>query len=108
MSSAAEERGVIRVFVGGLAPDVQVHELSAKLESFGRVREVELLFEKSDVDNNSRACRGFAFVNLEALESDVERCISTLNHCKWKGRQMTVAFAKPSFKERVLVENTDA
>ena len=106
MSSTAEERGVIRVFVGGLAPDVQVHELSAKLESFGRVRDVEMLFEKSEVDN-SRACRGFAFVNLEALESDVERCISTLNHCKWKGRQMTVAFAKPSFKERVLVENTD-
>ena len=94
------------MFVGGLAPEVQVHELRAKFESFGRVREVEILLEKFDNDNErTRLCRGFAFVNLEARTSDVERCISTLNHCTWKGRRITVAFAKPNFKDRAMAIN---
>ncbi|CAL52065.1 Nucleotide-binding, alpha-beta plait [Ostreococcus tauri] len=93
-----------RLFVGGLAPDVTAADLRRRFAPFGEVLCVDLILDKCAMMGES-PCRGFAFVELR-VSDDVKlgRCISTLNRCTWRGREMVVARAQPSYMERMRRE----
>ena len=76
-----------RLHVGGLAPDVTVDEISRRLAPFGDVVSVDIKLDKFSTE--PQQCRGFAFVDLTvSQESEIDRCMSVLNHCRWKGRKL--------------------
>ena len=89
--------GMTRLHVGGLAPDVAEADLAARFAPFGEVRAVEV------VRDASHACRGFAYVDLQAESSQIEKAIKVYSRSKWRGRQLTVGPAHPSFLERLQV-----
>lgn len=93
---------VQRLHVGGLTPEVSEEDLRKRFSSFGEVISVNILCSKFDPPGYS-TCRGFAFLDLKVShESVVERCISVLNCCKWKGRIISVARARPDYLERIF------
>ncbi len=68
---------VVRLFVGGLPPNISSADLRTRFASFGNVTDIEIV---SDKDGNipkdpgahggvpwtaTKPCRGFAYVNLE-------------------------------------------
>jgi len=101
MHTAEEKQKLTRIYVGGLAPNVGEDELKARFASFGKVQEVKIILQKFDAQD--KLCRGFAFISLIAVESEIERCISTLHRCIWKSRPLIVALAKPDFRDRFKI-----
>ena len=94
---------VVRLYVGGLGSTVKPEELQRRFEQFGRVECVEVVKKKFHEDVTVGDCRGFAYINLKVFrDADIERCISTLNYCRWKGRELRVARAKPHFSSQAV------
>ena len=94
-----------RLHVGGLAPDVTADEISRRLAPFGDVVSVDIKLDKFSTE--PQQCRGFAFVDLTvSQESEIDRCMSVLNHCRWKGRKLVVSRATPHYTESQI--QTDA
>ena len=56
-----------RLFMGGLAADVNAEQLRARCIGFGEVHAVELATTEGGM------CRGFGFVDRYASEDDVRR-----------------------------------
>lgn len=99
--SAPEFSARRRIFVGGLAPDVTSEDLHKRFAPFGHVVSVEVILDKFATKGTAQ-CRGFAFVELGVSQDFMlDRCISTLNRCKWRGREIIVARARPSYLERL-------
>lgn len=93
----------VRLYVGGLGPTVKPEELQRRFEQFGQVECVEVIKKKCHEDVTVGECRGFAYINLKVFrDADIERCISTLNYCRWKGRELRVARAKPHFSSQAV------
>ena len=100
-----QKKGYVhRLHVGGLTPEVTDEDLRKRFSSFGEVISVNILRSKFDPPGCS-TCRGFAFLELQVChEGAVDRCISALNRCKWKGRTISVARARPDYLERLFEE----
>ena len=81
----------MRLHVGGLAPDVRTDEVAARFAPFGRVQGVELVTKYQT--------HSFAYVDLEATDEQLEKCVKAYAHSKWRGRQLSVAPAKPDYLE---------
>ena len=87
----------MRLHVGGLVPEVRDDEVVARFAPFGVVRRVDV------VRDDSAACRGFACVDLEATEAQLEQCVKVYSKSKWRGRKLTVGPAKPHYIDRLKV-----
>ena len=87
-----------RLHVGGLAPDVTVDEISRRLAPFADVVSVDIKLDTFSPE--PQQCRGFAFVDLTVSHArGIDRCMSVLNHCRWKGRKLVVSRATPHYTE---------
>ena len=97
-----------RLFVGGLAPDITAEDLHKRFAPFGHVMSVEVILDKFTTMGTAQ-CRGFAFVELGVSQDFMlDKCISALNRCKWRGREIVVARAQPSHLERLEHERISA
>lgn len=87
----------MRLHLGGLAPDVRDDEVAARFASFGTVHGVEVMRD------DMAACRGFAYVDLESTEEQMEKCLKVYSGSKWRGRTLSIGLARPSYRERLEV-----
>ena len=73
-----------KVYVGNLASSVTSHDLRAHFSSAGEVRGALAVRDKA-----SGMCRGFGFVEMEAL-SDVAVAYSLLSNTELKGKRIAI------------------
>ena len=95
--------GRVRVFVGGLPPGVGAAEVAGRFAAFGEVEGVELPADGAvgaEAGGGGGGHRGFAFLDLRATPSAVQRCISTYHGCEWAGHRMCVARARERWTAR--------
>lgn len=66
----------MRLYVGGLPPDITPADVAGRFATFGSVAAVELAPSKG-LDAAPGACRGFAHVNFEPKDgAALARCLS--------------------------------
>ena len=92
---------VHRLFVGGLAPDVRADDVQARFARFGTVRSTEVVCDDG-------VCRGFAYVDLEVTESNLQQCLKVYTGTKWRGRALIVEPARPDYLSRLQEEWDEA
>ncbi|XP_041347828.1 nucleolar protein 8-like [Gigantopelta aegis] len=90
-----------RIHVGGLFPTITASELGDKFSKFGTVANVEVKIRKNE---NGTPEKTFAYVDFVSTEANWKKCLSTFNHTKWKGSELKLALAKPSFLEKLADE----
>lgn len=115
----------VRLYVGGLPLHVEEKDLAARFQPFGNVLSIELLpLKKGRLPNVSpqellqasrqlpaEGCfRGIAYVDLEPKDTAaLQKCIKLYNHSKWRGSELRVELAQPSYLQRLKEEwHTDA
>ena len=98
----ADTSTMVRLYVGGLAPNLSACDLKARFASFGSVRGVEIARSALSHDE----CRGFAYVDLEANEAALIRCMKAYSGTKWHGRQLVVEYARSDYMARLQVLRT--
>ena len=90
----------VRLYVGGLPPEVQQHELSLRFAPFGQVQSVELAQPKElplPGGATLRLPRGFAHVEIEPKEdSSVQRCLSAVSAARIAASPRRLPEAPPS------------
>lgn len=90
----------VRLYVGGLPPDVSEEQLRARFTPFGAVSSCSLAPPK--VYGGASFPRNFGHVELEPKdEAALRRCISAYNGCRWKGALLKCALARPHYLERL-------
>ncbi|KAI8915722.1 hypothetical protein EDD86DRAFT_177233, partial [Gorgonomyces haynaldii] len=82
----------MRLFVGGLAPNIKEQDLVSRFSRFGQVESVEF----------KRKLETFAFVNFEAQPEQIKKLISIYHHTKWNGHQMRIEEAQQDKMQRIL------
>ena len=91
--SSSSEYGFhdFRVFVGGLAPDVDRHELRKVFEGFGSVMDAVVM-----VDPNTSRSRGFGFVTYDRItgQKAIDR-ILRITAVQVRGKNVEVRRARP-------------
>jgi len=86
-----------RIYIGGLAPETTVEELTDKFGQLATVINAEVI---KDENGN---CRGFGYVTLIPKDT-LAKCISLLNKTKWRGRQLKIEEAKESYNVKLEKE----
>lgn len=103
----------VRVYVGGLPPDVKVQELRERFGRFVRdcegceLQQVDLPKPKQVLNGGAAAgSRGFAYLTLEGedAQEQSEKLQKTYNRTKWRGSLLKVETAKPHFMEKLEQE----
>ncbi len=90
----------VRLYVGGLPPDVTEEQLRARFTPFGAVSACCIAPPK--VYGGASFPRNFGHVELEPRdEASLRRCISAYNGCRWKGAVLKCALARPHYLERL-------
>ena len=95
----------MRLCVRGLPDDVNDDDVRARFAPFGDVRSVDLI---RDTALGGQRCRGFAFVEMEATEAEMARCIKVYAGARWRGRLLSIEAAHPSYMDRLRGEWADA
>mmetsp|Transcript_3025 Transcript_3025/g.10905 ORF Transcript_3025/g.10905 Transcript_3025/m.10905 type:complete len:674 (-) Transcript_3025:95-2116(-) len=94
----------LRLYIGGLSPNVTAIDLEKRLGAFGKVSDVEFARIKdycAEFYAEGSQHRGFAFVSLEPSSgSALKRCFAALNGCKWRGNRLRVEKASLDFQAR--------
>lgn len=93
-----EEQSSVRIFVGGLVPEVTSDELRGRFTSFGTVTGCELAPAK--VYEGAAFHRGFGYVDLTPTNpSSLARCLASYNGSKWRGGQLRCSIARPTYRQ---------
>lgn len=120
---------MVRLFVGGLPPDVTEKDLISRFTPFGAVSSCELLPPKAghlpqvsfqQILASQTAClrknqprsaaldaafRGIAYIDIEPKDAAaLQKCLRAYNHSKWRGHEMRVEPAQPSYLQRLQKE----
>jgi RNA recognition motif-containing protein len=99
---------MVRLFLGGLPPDVTPAELSARFLPFGVVQDCDLPQPKPRLSLEPSAAskpRGFAYLELEPKDNaTLQKCLRAFHHSKWRGHVLCVELARPSFLKRLQGE----
>ncbi|GAX85592.1 hypothetical protein CEUSTIGMA_g13007.t1 [Chlamydomonas eustigma] len=97
---------MVRLFVGGLPPDIDARELAKRFSPFGVVTACEYAKPKPEgVKEYSTIPRGFAYLNIEPIDdAAIRKCLTAYNHSKWKGHVLRVEVARPDFLSRLQQE----
>ncbi|KAM4722826.1 nucleolar protein 8 [Rhinophrynus dorsalis] len=94
-----------RLYVGGIGPSVTDTELAERFGKFGKVNDVDIISRKDEKGNPMKT---FAYLNISISETDLTKCMSTLNKTKWKGGVLQIEMAKESFLHRLSQERQAA
>jgi RNA recognition motif-containing protein len=72
---------MIRLFVGGLPPDIDEGELAKRFSSFGVVTACEYAKSKPEgVKEFEPICRGFAYLNIEPVnDAAIRKCLTAVS-----------------------------
>jgi RNA recognition motif-containing protein len=84
-----------RIYIGGLAEHVTPQELQQRFQLFGQSERVQVAQQQ-----DTPLCRGFAYMDLTCTPAEWNRCLSTLNGSKWKGKVIKIEAAHPSYEQR--------
>lgn len=69
----------MRIYVGGLAPEVTEDDIRELFDDYGRLEDVRII-----TDGETGASRGFAFVEME-YDDNGDMAIEELNDTEFKG-----------------------
>lgn len=114
----------VRLYVGGLPMHICEDDLASRFKPFGTIINVEILPAKQGHLPNvspqellstfhptrTEKFRGIAYVELEPKDAtEIQKCIKLYNHSKWRGSELRVEPAQPSYLQRLQGEwQTDA
>lgn len=90
-----------RVFVGGLAPNIQENEIMDRFKSFGSASDVYLVHKK---DSSGDIVKTFGYLNLKTTEQQLNKCFAIFGGTKWKGHSLKVQLARDDFMKRLRKE----
>ena len=102
---------MVRLYVGGLPPDVTTEAVRQRFAPFGAVLACELAPARSYHCDGEVAVfhRGFAHVELEPADgAALQRCLSAYNGSKWRGHVMRCQPARQSALQRLAEERAAA
>ncbi|OCT85595.1 nucleolar protein 8 [Xenopus laevis] len=99
------EASLKRLYVGGIGSSVTDSELTDRFGKFGKVNDVDIISRK---DEQGNPVKTFAYLNINISETDLKKCMSTLNKTKWKGGVLQIEIAKESFLHRLAQERQEA
>ncbi|KAI8869185.1 hypothetical protein GQ42DRAFT_108354, partial [Ramicandelaber brevisporus] len=85
-----------RAYVGGLTEAISDTDLEQRFKLFGTVNGVESVRSVTD-----QVHRGFAYLDLNILPDQWHRLLSLFNGSKWKGAQLRIETAKPSYEQKL-------
>ncbi len=78
---------MLKIFVGGLSPDVSEMDLVIFVSNYAEVRTVKLVREKS-----TSKSKGYAFLEM-TNQQEAEKAVSELNDMVFRGKTLTVKIA---------------
>ncbi|PRP74991.1 hypothetical protein PROFUN_07384 [Planoprotostelium fungivorum] len=88
---------VVRLFMGGLAPQTTESELRLKLGNFGTVDKLEIV-----KDATTGAAKGFGYADfIPKDDKSLTMCLTTLNRTKWRGSEFRIEKAKEHYTTRM-------
>ncbi|XP_029989353.1 nucleolar protein 8 isoform X2 [Sphaeramia orbicularis] len=90
-----------RLYVGGLSHSITQKDLMDRFGKFGEVEDVEL---RTKTDEEGLPYKTFGYVNINISDTNLKKCLTTLNKSKWKGGILKIEPAKESFLHRLTVE----
>lgn len=97
----------VKLWVGGLPPNVSESELHQRFSSFGKVISCTLAPSRK-YPNEIEFERNFGYVTLKPTnEESLERAIAVYDGARWKSHTLGVEPARPDFKERTEAENVN-
>jgi len=79
---------MVKIFVGGLAPDVSEIDIVIQVSIYGQVITIKIVRDKV-----TRKSKGYAFLEMATLEG-AERAVEELNGTRFKGNVLTVKIAE--------------
>uniref|UniRef100_A0A672YH36 RRM domain-containing protein n=1 Tax=Sphaeramia orbicularis TaxID=375764 RepID=A0A672YH36_9TELE len=86
-----------RLYVGGLSHSITQKDLMDRFGKFGEVEDVEL---RTKTDEEGLPYKTFGYVNINISDTNLKKCLTTLNKSKWKGGILKIEPAKESFLHR--------
>ncbi|KAK6176824.1 hypothetical protein SNE40_015052 [Patella caerulea] len=101
IESESVKNSLKRIHIGGLTPNITKKELKEKFSSFGKVQDVEIKIKK---DMDGEVFNTFAYIDIDAEDSSIQKCFSIFNKAKWKGRTLQLQVAKQHFLTRLEKE----
>ncbi len=93
---------MVKIFVGGLAPDVSEIDVVILVSIYGQVITIKIVRDKV-----TRKSKGYAFLEM-ANQEGAEKTVEALNETRFKGNVLTVRIAdeapapKPKVFKRVV------
>lgn len=97
------EDGAVRLFVGGLVPEVTPEDLKTRFASFGAVAGCEIAPPKFYYGQVFQ--RGFGYVDLVPKDpTSLAKCLSLYNGSKWRGCVLRCGIARPDYRARLNSE----
>ncbi|KAM6979757.1 nucleolar protein 8 [Aplochiton taeniatus] len=90
-----------RLYIGGLGHTITQKDLKDRFGKFGNVQDVELVTRN---DDEGAPIKTFGYINLEISDVDFKRCLTVLNHSKWKGGTLQIEAARESFLQKLAQE----
>ncbi|XP_078065884.1 nucleolar protein 8 isoform X2 [Mustelus asterias] len=94
-----------RLFVGGLHHTVSESEIKERFNTFGAVKDVDIVIRK---DSEGNPVKTFGYINISTSEAELKRCMSILNKSKWKGGTLQIELAKECFLHKLAQERQEA
>lgn len=79
---------MVKIFVGGLAPDVSEIDVVIQVSIYGQVITIKIVRDKV-----TRKSKGYAFLEM-ATQEGAERAVEELNGTRFKGNVLTVKIAE--------------
>lgn len=86
-----------KVFLGGLSPDTTKEDISAVLEQFGKVTDIQIMTEK-----DTGKPRGFGFAILDDFDDVDKLCIKKFHRIK-VGRRWAIVHIRLSLRVCVVM-----
>lgn len=88
---------MVKIFVGGLAPDVSEIDVVIQVSIYGQVITIKIVRDKV-----TRKSKGYAFLEM-ANQEGAEKAVEALNGTRFKGNVLTVKIAEevPAAKPKV-------
>jgi len=79
---------MIKIFVGGLPPEVSEIDLVTFISNYAEVVTIKMVRDKV-----SQKSKGYAFLEMKN-QNEAEKAVSSLNEMIWKGNTLTVKISE--------------
>ena len=102
---------MVRLFLGGLPPDVTPEQLVQRFAAFGAVTDAHVAAPKTyaALPSDAGFYRGFGFVELQPQDdAALRRALAAYSGSKWRGHVLRCQLARPDGLQRLREEQEGA